>query len=108
MTSTVAGTQYLQYLPQLMGWPLLADTDVATTLADAPMGVALPPTVLLPDISATEQLSVYTASSLRLSTTYEYDVLLFFLRYLLRSMLSLVNCPELVIISASKTGLKLL
>ena len=43
MTSTVAGTQYLQYLPQLMGWPLLADTDVATTLADAPMGVALPP-----------------------------------------------------------------
>ncbi len=33
----------MQYRPQLMGWPLLAAMEVPTTLAEAPMGVALPP-----------------------------------------------------------------
>ena len=42
-TRIVAGTQYLQYLPQLMGWPCLAAAEVPTTLAEAPIGVPLPP-----------------------------------------------------------------
>ena len=42
-TSTVAGAAYLQYFPQPITWPSLAATEMPTTLADAPMGVALPP-----------------------------------------------------------------
>ena len=43
ITMMVAGAQYRQYLPQVTGCPFLAATDVPTTLAEAPMGVALPP-----------------------------------------------------------------
>ena len=43
ITMTVAGTQYLQYFPQLIGCPFFAETDVPTTFADAPIGVAFPP-----------------------------------------------------------------
>lgn len=43
-TKIVAGAQALQYLPQPTGYPDLAATDVPTTFADAPIGVALPPT----------------------------------------------------------------
>ncbi len=43
-TIAVAGTDFLQYLPQPTGWPAFAITEVPTTFADAPIGVALPPT----------------------------------------------------------------
>ena len=36
-------TAFLQYVPQLTGCPALATTDVPTTFALAPIGVALPP-----------------------------------------------------------------
>ena len=39
----VAGNAVLQYSPQPIGYPSFAATEVPTTLADAPMGVALPP-----------------------------------------------------------------
>ena len=43
MTMAVAGTADFRYFFQLIGWPSRAAMDVPTTLADAPMGVALPP-----------------------------------------------------------------
>ena len=43
ITITVAGTADLQYAPQLTGCPALAATEVPTTFALAPIGVALPP-----------------------------------------------------------------
>ena len=43
ITISVAGTADLQYLPQPMMCPFLAATDVPTTFADAPIGVAFPP-----------------------------------------------------------------
>ena len=42
-TKIVAGANRLQYFPQLIGYPSFAATEVPTTFADAPMGVALPP-----------------------------------------------------------------
>ena len=42
-TMIVAGAQYLQYFPHPMGYPSLEATEIPTTFADAPMGVALPP-----------------------------------------------------------------
>ena len=42
-TMTVAGADTLQYLPQPMIWPFFAATEMPTTLAEAPIGVALPP-----------------------------------------------------------------
>ena len=42
-TIAVAGIADLQYLPQLTGCPAFETTDVPTTFADAPIGVALPP-----------------------------------------------------------------
>ena len=42
-TMTVAGADTLQYLPQPMIWPFFAATAIPTTLAEAPIGVALPP-----------------------------------------------------------------
>ena len=43
ITITVAGPEILQYLAQLIGCPDFAETDVPTTFALAPIGVALPP-----------------------------------------------------------------
>ena len=43
ITIIVAGTETLQYLPQLIGWPSFWAIDVPTTFAEAPIGVALPP-----------------------------------------------------------------
>ena len=42
-TITVAGTADFRYRFQLIGCPSRAAMEVPTTLADAPMGVALPP-----------------------------------------------------------------
>ena len=42
-TITVAGTAFAQYVPQPILYPFLEATDVPTTFAEAPMGVALPP-----------------------------------------------------------------
>ena len=39
-----AGASHLQYLPQLTGCPAFAHIDVPTTFAEAPIGVAHPPT----------------------------------------------------------------
>ena len=39
----VAGPEILQYLAQLIGCPDFAETEVPTTFALAPIGVALPP-----------------------------------------------------------------
>ena len=43
ITITVAGTKNLQYLTQLIICPDFAETEVPTTFALAPIGVALPP-----------------------------------------------------------------
>lgn len=43
ITRIVAGTDTLQYSFQLIGCPCLAAIEVPTTLALAPIGVALPP-----------------------------------------------------------------
>ena len=43
ITIKVAGTAALQYFFQVMMYPCLAATEIPTTLADAPIGVALPP-----------------------------------------------------------------
>jgi len=42
-TIVVAGIAYFIYFPQLMGCPSLSAIAVPTTLAEAPIGVALPP-----------------------------------------------------------------
>ena len=42
-TIIIPGSAYLKNLPQLMGYPSLSAMAVPTTLADAPIGVALPP-----------------------------------------------------------------
>ena len=42
-TIIIAGAAVLQYLPHPIGYPFFAATDVPTTFADAPIGVALPP-----------------------------------------------------------------
>ncbi len=39
-----AGASHMQYRFQLTGWPAFAHIDVPTTFADAPIGVAHPPT----------------------------------------------------------------
>ncbi len=43
ITIAEAGTMYRQYLPQLTGLPCLRAAASPTTLAEAPIGVALPP-----------------------------------------------------------------
>ena len=42
-TMMVAGAACLQYLPQVIIKPFFAATEVPTTFAEAPMGVAQPP-----------------------------------------------------------------
>lgn len=42
-TKTVAGIAYLQYSPQVTLYPSFSATDTPTTLAEAPIGVPLPP-----------------------------------------------------------------
>ena len=44
MARIEAGASHLQYRPQLTGCPAFAHIDVPTTFADAPIGVAQPPT----------------------------------------------------------------
>ena len=44
IASIEAGASHMQYRPQLTGCPALAHIDVPTTFADAPIGVAHPPT----------------------------------------------------------------
>ena len=43
-TISVAGANFLQYSPQPIGCPAFAAAEVPTTFADAPIGVAEPPT----------------------------------------------------------------
>jgi hypothetical protein len=43
ITRTIAGTAYVRYRPHPMGYPSRSDMAVPTTLAEAPMGVPLPP-----------------------------------------------------------------
>ena len=43
ITITVAGSDFLQYSPHPTGCPDFAATEVPTTFAEAPIGVALPP-----------------------------------------------------------------
>ena len=42
-TSKAAGAVFQQYSPQPIGCPCFAATEVPTTFAEAPIGVALPP-----------------------------------------------------------------
>ena len=44
MTIIVAGADALQYFPQPILYPFLPATERPTTFAEAPIGVALPPT----------------------------------------------------------------
>ena len=55
----VAGAIAAQYLPQPIGCPALLATAVPTTLADAPIGVALPPiSVPMESVNASTDKSI--------------------------------------------------
>ena len=61
-TMMVAGAAYLQYLPHPIGCPFFEDTEIPTTFAEAPIGVALPP-ISVPIASAQESVSKSTPCS---------------------------------------------